>query len=168
MQRVQRADQMGRAAIGIGGDKAIPATLALLHVDQRQMFRVDFRDQQRHIGIIAMIAGIAADDIAGRGKVPLRLSPALSDGRALKTSSAVDARLAGMQDRHRAGAPACRRADSNCRHRHSVCLRCVPKRTARSISNQGWPCNICTNRWPTAPVAPSTPTLIFVQLPSTL
>ena len=58
-------------AVGIGDDLALPAAGALLAGYELQVIGVDFGDEEGHIALHAVIAGIRDDDVAGLGESAL-------------------------------------------------------------------------------------------------
>ena len=88
---MQCAHQVRGGAVGIGGDESLPAPLSLLTLDQPDMFRVDLGDQQRHVRLVAVGAGVAAYDVAGRGQRPFDGARGFA-GQGAEYQLAVDAR----------------------------------------------------------------------------
>ena len=65
-QRLEHQHEAGCGTIGIGHDEAgVVAALLLLHADGVEMRGVHFGNQQRNVGIHAVIFGVADDGIAG-------------------------------------------------------------------------------------------------------
>jgi len=60
-------------AIRIGGDLALPASLALLQWNDFQMIGINFRNQQRNVWFHAMISRIRNDNVTGASKGLLNL-----------------------------------------------------------------------------------------------
>ena len=58
---------------GIGDNHALPAARPLLRVEECQMAGIHFRNDERHIGIHAMIARIGHDDVAGLRELAFNL-----------------------------------------------------------------------------------------------
>ena len=55
-------------AVGVGDDCAVPAAILALDRNQPEMIGVDFGDQQRHVGIHAVIARVGDNQAARRGE----------------------------------------------------------------------------------------------------
>ena len=66
----------------VGGDVAAPAPFALLDINQRQVLGVHLGNQQRHVCIVAVIARIAAHNVAGGREVSFDCAGSFSRQRA--------------------------------------------------------------------------------------
>ena len=64
-ERRQSQRQDDRRAVGVGDERAGPAALGALQLDESEMLAVDLGNQQRHVGRHAMVPRVADDDVAG-------------------------------------------------------------------------------------------------------
>ena len=67
----ERQRQHDGGAVRIGDDLPLPAARPLLPRDDLQVIGIDLGNQQRHIGLHAVVARVRDDDVAGCGERPL-------------------------------------------------------------------------------------------------
>ena len=73
LERRERHGQHDRGAVGIGRDLALPAAAALLERNDLQMIGIHFRNEQRNVGLHAMVARVGNHHVAGLRELPLDL-----------------------------------------------------------------------------------------------
>jgi len=73
MQRGKREHQPNRRAVRICNDESLSADALLLSVKRVQVIRVDLRNQQRHVRLHPMVAGIADNGNSRPGQIQFHL-----------------------------------------------------------------------------------------------
>ena len=97
VQRPQRDDETDRRAVRVGHDAPGPAVH--LAVQKREVVRVDFGHEQRHVRLHAVVAGVRDDDVAAARGLGLGLA---GHGRVEAREEHVARQvLADEADRHR-------------------------------------------------------------------
>ena len=162
LQRRESHDQRDRGAVRIGDDLPFPRTVPLLQRHQLQVIGIDFRHQQRHVAIHAVILRIRHDDVPGLRERALDLRR----HRGIHRREQQPRRIVGLALLHdqvglSSGITPCR-----CHLVASRYFLPAERSLAPShlTSNHGWPCRNLMKCWPTMPVAPKMPTSILASI----
>ena len=162
VQRGQGHGQADHAAVRVGDDVAAARALAL-HGQRVEVVGVDLGDEQRHVGVHAVVARVGDHGVAlaRRAPSPPRRPPRSRGPRRGASSGTCSSQFVTVSVGHaRAGSGVASRQV----HASRYGLPAERSEAATSAtSNQGWSARSWMKRWPTAPVAPSTPTGIFVM-----
>jgi hypothetical protein len=138
----------------------LPSARLLLAGHQLEVIGIDFRHQQRHVALHAMVARIGHHHVAGLREGALDFG---GDG-GIHGGKEKLRRVARLALFH--GEPATESGVLPARFQFMASLYFLP--AERSLapshfrSNQGWPCKNLMKCWPTIPVAPRMPTSIRV------
>ena len=167
-ERRQGHGEAHHAAVRVGDDVAAAGALAL-HGEGVEVVGVDLGDQQRDVGVHAVVARVGDDRVALRARGPSPTSPATDESRPENSSFERNGPVAGP-DRQAGDA----RPEASPGSRHVQASRVgLARRAIRGrdlghlepgmIGSRSW-----MKRCPTAPVAPRTPTGVFDHNPASL
>ena len=149
--------QSDRRAVRIRDDVAVAAAAFFLPLDRAEVIGVDLGDQQRDVGVHAVIARVRDDDAAAIRVVVLGFA---GDGGVESGEDEarfeLARRAASLRARRPTSGGACR--DASRRRRRTIVPALRSEATTSCRRNQGCASRSCTKRWPTEPVAPRTAT----------